>query len=139
MPSAGYSGTPLLKKLGVKEGDRVALVNPPADLPGELADLPAGVEPAEVGGDPRSVDVVVLFAPDAAALDSHLEGAKVALRMDGGLWIGWPKKSSGVETDLAREPVRDAGLAAGLVDNKVCAIDSTWSGLRFVYRMEDRG
>ncbi|MCW2883869.1 MAG: hypothetical protein QOE54_546 [Streptosporangiaceae bacterium] len=137
---AGYSGTPLPKKLGIRAGHRVLLVNAPAGL--ALDPLPpdvevvVGSEDGEPSGEPY--DVILGCCPDRAALIGHFDGLRARMRIDGGLWLGWPKKSSGVPTDLTETDVREYGLAAGLVDNKVCAIDETWSGLRFVVRLADR-
>lgn len=133
---AGYSGTPLARKLGIKEGHRVALVAAPEGFEAALAGLPDGVTLTRRAS--GTLDVIVFFARSARQLAQRLPKLKARLAFDGGLWIGWPKKSSGVATDLAFEAVQPAGLAAGLVDNKVCAIDETWSGLRFVYRLADR-
>ena len=136
MSTAGYSGTPLAKKLGIEEGSRVALLGAPEGFERTLEPLPPGVRLLRRA---RSrVDVIVCFCPDGRRLARLLPRAQQLLDPDGGLWIAWPKKSSGVATDLRFEVVQPAGLAAGLVDNKVCAIDATWSGLRFVYRLEDR-
>ena len=134
MRAAGYSGTPLPRKLGIREGSRVLLVGAPAGFTDALGDLPGGVELAAAG----ELDVVVLFAPDAAALRAQFGGLVTGLASAGGLWVAWPKRSSGVATDLDENVVRAVGLASGLVDNKVCAIDATWSGLRFVRRLRDR-
>jgi hypothetical protein len=132
---AGYSGTPLPKKLGIKPGHRVLL----ADAPGGFAIAPL---PADVTIDHKpaaaAYDVIVAFCPDAAALTAGFGDWRSLLDPAGGLWIAWPKKSSGVPTDLTENAVRDIGLAAGVVDNKVCAIDDTWSGLRLVVRLADR-
>ena len=129
---AGYSGTPLQQKLGMKPGHRVAFPNAPAGF----ADRFTGVK---VRAQLRApLDVIVLFADTAAELRRRFPAAKKALVPNGGLWVAWPKKSSGVPTDLVFEVVQPLGLDAGLVDNKVCAIDETWSGLRFVYRLKDR-
>ena len=123
---AGYSGTPLPKKLGIKPDSRVLLVDPPAGL-----DLPSD-------DGPGPFDVILVFCPDEAALRARFPAAKEALAIDGRLWVCWPKKSSGVPTDLSENPIRDYGLDQGLVDNKVAAVDATWSGLQFVYRLKDR-
>ena len=134
---AGYSGTPLAKKLGIRSGHRVALVGAPEDFAGELEPLPEGVA---LRRDLRGErDVLLFFAPDAARLDRRLPTLRRALAEDGGLWIAWPKKSSGVPTDLDFDAVQRRGLALGLVDNKVCAVDEVWSALRFVVRRADRG
>jgi hypothetical protein len=132
---AGYSGTPLPKKLGIKPGHRVLLVDAPSSF--ALAPLPAGVT-IDRKPDAAAYDVIVAFCPDAAALTDGFGDWRARLDPAGGLWIAWPKKSSGVATDLTENAVRDIGLAAGVVDNKVCAIDETWSGLRLVIRLTDR-
>ncbi|MCW2912982.1 MAG: hypothetical protein JWN52_1050 [Actinomycetia bacterium] len=136
----GYSGTPLPKKLGIKAGHRVLLVNPPAGL--ALEPLPPEVE-VVVGSDRNDpaadpYDVILSCCSDRAALAAVFDGLRARMRVTGGLWLGWPKKTSGVPTDLTETEVREFGLAAGLVDNKVCAIDETWSGLRFVIRVAHR-
>ncbi len=133
---AGYSGTPLPKKLGIKSGARVALVGKPAGF--SLGDLPDGVDLREDVRGRSKFDVIVFFAPSSALLRRRFAALAGRIEQNGGLWIGWPKKSSGVETDLSDGAVREAGLGAGLVDNKTCAIDETWSGLRFVIRLENR-
>jgi len=134
--AAGYSGTPLPRKLGIREGSRLMLVEPPADVAAALGVLPPGVELVEA--DASAVDVAVYFALDAAAVRGRFAALAASLQPAGGLWIAWPKRSSGVPTDLDENLVREIGLAEGLVDNKVCAIDATWSGLRFVLRLRDR-
>jgi hypothetical protein len=133
---AGYSGTPLPKKLGIKEGHRVALVAAPDHLERLLGDLPAGVELLRT---PRApFDVVLLFVTERRVLARRLP--ELASKMDraGGLWACWPKRASGVATDITEDTIRDIALPLGLVDNKVCAVDETWSGLRIVYRLKDR-
>jgi hypothetical protein len=135
MPS-GYSGTPLAKKLGIKEGHDLALLNAPAETTELLAPLPADTA---IHGDVRTrADVVVAFFDREAALKRRLPALLKAIFPDGGLWLAWPKKSSGVPTDITGDTVRRLGLAAGAVDNKVCAISEVWSGLRFVHRVENR-
>ena len=136
MSSAGYSGTPLPRKLGIREGSRLLLVDPPADFAATLGDLPPGVELVEAGA--GAVDVAILFAVGAATVRARFADLAASLEPAGGLWIAWPKRSSGVATELDENVVREIGLADGLVDNKVCAIDATWSGLRFVWRLRDR-
>jgi hypothetical protein len=134
---AGYSGTPLPRKLGIKSEARLALVNAPdgfGDTLGELA--PGVVVRRRATGAP--FDVIVAFCRDAAQLERGLPRWCAALDETGGLWIAWPKRASSIATDLGEGVVRELGLSAGLVDNKVCAIDATWSGLRFVYRLADR-
>lgn len=132
---AGYSGTPLPKKLGIKPGHRVLLVDAPGGF--VLDPLPAAAT-IDHKPDAAAYDVIVAFCPDAATLADGFADWRARLDPAGGLWIAWPKKSSGVPTDLTENAVRDIGLAAGVVDNKVCAIDDTWSGLRFVVRLADR-
>jgi len=134
--SAGYSGTPLPRKLGIREGSRLLLVDAPADFAATLGDLPPGVELVEAGA--GAVDVAILFAVGAATVRARFADLAASLEPAGGLWIAWPKRSSGVATELDENVVREIGLADGLVDNKVCAIDATWSGLRFVWRLRDR-
>jgi len=132
---AGYSGTPLVKKLGIKEGCRVAVVAAPNGFADAL-DLPDGVVlRLQARG---RLDVVVFFVTRRAELARRFPSLKRGLEPDGGLWIAWPKRTSGVATDLTENPIREIGLGNGLVDNKVAAIDDTWSGLRFVYRVADR-
>jgi hypothetical protein len=134
--SSGYSGTPLPKKLGIREGARVAVVSAPDGFARVLGPLPAGVD---LRTDARGrCDVVVFFVTRRAELARRFPSFVRALQTDGGLWVSWPKKTSGVATDLVFDTVQTIGLDAGLVDNKVCAIDSTWSGLRFVRRLADR-
>ncbi|HWE32033.1 MAG TPA: DUF3052 domain-containing protein [Solirubrobacteraceae bacterium] len=134
-PEAGYSGTPLVRKLGIKPGSRVALIGAPDGF--ALAELPPDVTVRTALRGP--LDVIVAFFVARGALERRLPALTSALDLAGGLWIAWPKRASGVETDLGERVVRELGLAAGLVDNKVCAIDAVWSGLRFVYRLRDRG
>jgi hypothetical protein len=136
MSTAGYSGTPLPRKLGIREGSRLLLVDAPLDFAATLGDLPPGVELVEGGA--GAVDVAILFALDEPTVRARFAGLAASLQPAGGLWIAWPKRSSGVATELDENVVREIGLADGLVDNKVCAIDATWSGLRFVWRLRDR-
>ena len=133
---AGYSGTPLPRKLGIKEESRVALVDAPQGFRSTLGPLPDGATVQSRLG--RGLDVIVFFTTSRGALAKRFERLARSLDPAGGLWIAWPKKSSGVETDLDQSVVMEIGLATPLVDNKVCAIDETWSGLRFVVRKENR-
>ncbi len=135
---AGYSGTPLPKKLGVKESSLITIIDPPMDFEKTLGELPTGAQLRTGMRSKGPFDVIVLFAKRERDLRKRLDAARSRLAESGGLWIAWPKKSSGVETDLSDGVVREIGLATGLVDNKVCAIDETWSGLRFVVRVRDR-
>ena len=132
----GYSDTPLPRKLGIKEGHRVALLRAPDGFERVLGPLPGGVDITTRARAP--IDVAVAFFTRSRELERRFTTLKRALSPDGGLWIAWPKRASGVETDLTEDVVRDVALANGLVDNKVCAIDETWSGLRLVYRLTDR-
>lgn len=135
--SAGYSGTPLPKKLGIKPGHRVALLQAPTDLRSAIVPDPEEVTVLDkIGGEP--CDVILLFVRSLAEVEKRFRAAAAALQPAGGLWVCWPKKASGIVTDLTDNVVREFGLAEGLVDNKVCAVDATWSGLRFVYRLCDR-
>ncbi|HEX6511491.1 MAG TPA: DUF3052 family protein [Chloroflexota bacterium] len=111
----------------------MALLNVPAGFEHQLA-LPDGAAPDAAA----ESDVILLFATSRTDLATQLGAAVAALAPAGGLWLAWPKKASGVPTDLTESAVRELGLATGLVDNKVCAIDETWSGLRFVRRLRDR-
>jgi hypothetical protein len=136
MTAAGYSGTPLVSKLGVKPEARLGLIDAPAGFLDYLGQLPPGVSVRTRLRGP--LDVIVAFCGAESELLRRLPALKAALEQAGGLWVAWPKRSSGVATDLTENLVRELGLAAGLVDNKVCAIDEIWSGLRFVYRLRDR-
>lgn len=136
MATAGYSGTPLATKLGIKAGDRVALVNEPTDLRAVLAPLPPEVElSTTLRG---KADVVVLFVDERREFERRIGTAGRTIFPAGGLWIAWPKRASKVPTDMTEDVVREVCLPLGLVDNKVCAIDETWSGLRIVWRKERR-
>ena len=131
---AGYSGTPLAKKIGIKEGSRIALVNAPKDF--QFEELPANVEFLKHTA--KSLDIILYFVTTERALAKDFSKLAARLTANGMIWIAWPKKSSGVATDLSFECVQRIGLDAGLVDVKICAIDDTWSGLKFVYRLKDR-
>ena len=131
----GYSGRPLAGKLGVKPESRVLLVGAPDGF--ELAAPPGAVVHSRPG--PRPYEVILAFCPDRAALHRRFAPLAGRLTPAGALWISWPKKSSKVPTDLDENVVRDHGLEVGLVDVKVAAVDATWSGLKFVRRLADRG
>jgi hypothetical protein len=134
---AGYSGTPLPRKLGIKPGHRVLLLRAPEGFEhATLGDLPDGVRVARRAG--GSVDVIVAFHTRRAELERDLGRLRALMEPAAGLWIAWPKRASGVETDITEDVVREIALPTGLVDNKVCAIDATWSGLRLVIRLRDR-
>ena len=133
---AGYSGTPLPRKLGIKAGHRVAFPGAPAGFDELLGELRGDVTVRlRVAG---TLDVIVFFTTRRAELERRLPALRRAMDPAAGLWIAWPKRSSGVATDLTEATVRELGLANRLVDNKVCAIDETWSGLRLVIRLTDR-
>lgn len=133
---AGYSGTPLTQKLGIKPGSRLGLFNAPKNFDKTLGRMPDGVKTTtRLAG---SLDVAVFFTDKTSELAKRFVALANAISPAGGLWVSWPKKSSGVKTDLTEHLVRAIGLEAGLVDVKVCAIDETWSGLKFVVRVKDR-
>lgn len=130
---AGYSGTPLAKKLGIKEGFNLLFVNAPPTLDDDL-EMPANV----TMNLRKPIDLVLLFVISERELERTFTKYSAKLRPAGMLWICWPKKSSGVASDLSDNVVRALGLAKGMVDVKVCAVDEVWSGLKFVFRLKDR-
>jgi hypothetical protein len=132
---AGYSGTPLIKKLGIKSGFNVAFVNAPRDFARHL-DLPANVTINLKARKP--LDFALLYVKSEKELTIRFSECAAKLDPAGMLWVAWPKKSSGVVTDLSFTNVQAIGLAAGLVDVKICAVDDVWSGLKFVFRLKDR-
>ena len=134
---AGYSGTPLVRKLGIKPDSRLGLIGAPDGFDDTLGELPLGVRVVRRLGGPM-FDVIVAFFDRRSELERRLVTLVGALDYAGGLWLAWPKRASGVPTDLTDNVVRDLGLATGLVDNKICAIDQVWSGMRLVYRLRDR-
>ena len=132
----GYSGTPLPKKLGIKDGLQVRLIEAPPEV---VAELKRSLEKCKLVRDPKALmDFAMLFTKSAASLKKDFTQLAKNLAPAGMLWISWPKKSSGVPTDLNENIVREIGLAAGLVDVKVCAVTEVWSGLKFVRRLKDR-
>jgi hypothetical protein len=133
---AGYSGTPLAKKLGIKEGHQVAFAAAPDEFAALLGELPEGVTVKSRASGP--LDVIVFFTRSRAELERRLPTLRRAMDPAAGLWIAWPKRSSSVDTDMTEDVARALGLANRLVDNKVCAIDEVWSGLRLVIRLKDR-
>jgi hypothetical protein len=133
---AGYSGTPLPKKLGIKEKFRVAFVDLPADVRSELRDALRVCDTASDGRGP--LDFAMLFVKKRSELKKQFARMAKQLAPAGMLWVSWPKKASGVVTDLDENLVREIGLDAGLVDVKVCAVSEVWSGLKFVIRVKDR-
>lgn len=134
--TAGYSGTPLPQKLGLREGDRVLLVGAPVGAEQLLDPLPAGVTVMRRGRAP--LDAVLFFTPRRSEVERRHEELAARLTPAGMLWLGWPKRASGVPTDVTEDVLREVILPSGMVDTKVCAIDDTWSGLRFVRRKELR-
>ncbi len=135
---AGYSSTPLRGKLGIKAGCRLALLSPPDDFADALGALPEGVKSVVLGRAKGPFDVIVAFFERELDFEKKLPKLAPLLEQSGGLWIAWPKRASGVATDMTEDVVRKHALPRGLVDNKVCAIDETWSGLRLVIRVENR-
>ena len=137
---AGYSGTPLVKKIGIKPGYRVALVDEPIGFKKELVDLPSNVEFTSTNGNSKiaPLDVILFFMKSRASLEKHLPKLKSKITQNGMIWTAWPKRASGLETDLNENIISDSGLAIGLVDIKVCAINEVWSGLKFVIPVKDR-
>jgi hypothetical protein len=133
--TAGYSGTPLPRKLGVTEGSSVALLRAPQGFATQLEPLPQG---ASLHGDPATAVLTVAFTTSREELAAEIAALAEAIRPDRMLWIAWPKRSSGVATDMTEDVVRDLALPLGLVDTKVCAIDATWSALRLMWRRELR-
>lgn len=134
---AGYSGTPLPKKLGIKEGMRVSVFNAPNYFELDLGDLPDDVE-VFGDADDAPADLYLIFADRSDEAQRGFERAVTQLPPDGAIWFAWPKKSSDRASDITEDTLRDLFLSTGMVDNKVCAIDETWSGLRFVVRKENR-
>jgi hypothetical protein len=132
---AGYSGTPLPRKLGIREGSTVLLAGAPAGF--DLGELPPDVTVHRRRSRGR-YDVVLAFCPDLATLADSFVTWKELLGPAGALWLAWPKRASGVATDLTDNVVREHGLAGGLVDVKVAALDPVWSGMKLVYRLSDR-
>lgn len=137
MAEKDYSGTPLHKKLGIKEGARVSFVRAPTGFEETLGPLPAGVKVLKTAR--GALDVIVVFCQRADELRTRFPKLKERLDPAGGLWVAYPKKSSSIPADITFELAQQIGLDDGLVDNKSCAIDDDWSGLRFVYRLKDRG
>jgi hypothetical protein len=132
---SGYSGTPLTQKLGIKEGHVVGLLGAPTGF--VLPSLPTGVTVGKrLGAGPY--DVLVVFVKKREDLVAKIATCRPRMHRAGGLWIAWPKRTSGLATDIVEDTIREVALPTGLVDNKVCAIDATWSGLRLVIRRENR-
>ena len=135
--TAGYSKRSLVEKLGIKPNSDIAIVNAPAGFHTTLGPLPAGVVLRSKPNKP--LPFIHAFFLNSKKLDLQFPALKKALQESGALWISWPKKAAKIETDLTDNVVREIGLRHGLVDIKVCAVDEVWSGLKFVYRLEERG
>ena len=135
---AGYSRTPLARKLGIGEGDEVALIGAPERFEDTLGQLPDVASLHTNLADDARYDVIVAFITERAELEAELPRLRARMAPACGLWIAWPKRASRVPTDVTDQVIRDVVLPTGLVDNKVCAIDDMWSGLRLVIRRENR-
>ena len=133
---AGYSGTPLARKLGIKEGTRVYVSGGPPDYDALLAPMPVGV--AKVDRIDAKTDVIHLFEASRTRLEKALKATLAKIRPDAAIWVSWPKKSSKVPTDITEDTIREVALPMGLVDVKACAVDEVWSGLKLVVRKENR-
>jgi hypothetical protein len=133
---AGYSGTPLLKKLGIKPGSRIYISEPPAQYFDWISPMPDAVKVSDKLTD--VFDFIHVFVRDQKTFQVLLSKSKKHLQVNGMIWVSWPKKSSGIGSDLDENKIRDYGLKIGLVDIKVCAVDETWSGLKFVIPVKDR-
>lgn len=133
---AGYSGTPLAKKLGIKDNFRIALINAPRNFSKTLGPLPSTVKVSNRLS--SELDLILFFVDSERTLAKEFADLATKLTTNGMIWIAWRKKSSGVATDLNFVPVQRIGLDSGLVDVKICAVDENWSGLKFVYRLKDR-
>lgn len=136
MTPAGYSGTPLVRKLGIKSGMRCAVLDPPAHYWDLLVGLPDDLDMLDASA--PDLAFAHVFVRERTGLADRLSNLRRSIAPDGMIWVSWPKKASGVPTDVTGNVVRQAGLAAGLVDVKVCAVDDTWSGLKFVIPRSDR-
>lgn len=133
---AGYSGTPLVKKLGIKPGFRLYAKNQPANYLELIAPLPDGVQ--MLRRLTRDLDMIHFFTSSRVELAAHIEMYLNRIKPDGMIWVSWPKKASKVPTDVTEDVIREVILPLGLVDVKVCAVDATWSGLKLVIRKENR-
>lgn len=133
---AGYSGTPLARKLGIRPNERVIAINPPSHYKRLLADLPDGA--MITNRLPKGAKFVHVFAAERADLAKHLAVLRGKLADDGVLWVSWPKKSAKVPTDITEDTIREVALPLGFVDVKVCAVDEIWSGLKLMIRRENR-
>jgi len=131
----GYTGTPLAKKLGIREGDVVCVIDDPGNARRLIAPLPPG---ASFGAEATAAEVVVFFARERSSFEAQIETLARAVFPDRALWVAWPTRTSGVATDMTEDIVREVALPLGIVDNKVCSIDGVWTGLRLVWRKELR-
>jgi hypothetical protein len=136
--AAGYAGTPLARKLGIGEGDEVAVIGAPERFEYALGELPDVASLHTDLADDARYDVIVAFITQRSELEAELPRLRIRMAPACGLWIAWPKRASRVPTDVTDQVIRDVVLPTGLVDNKVCAIDETWSGLRLVIRKQNR-
>ena len=136
MPSAGYSGTPLAKKLGIKADTRLLPLHAPGEYESLLKPLPPGVRFDRRAGE--GVDIVHVFVTRRAELQRQLSALRRTLRADAAVWVSWPKKSAKVETDITEDTIREVALPLGFVDVKVCAVSDIWSGLKLVVRRQLR-
>lgn len=136
MPEAGYSGTPLAKKLGFKSPSKIWIINAPKEYKSWLGELPAGVKLATKVNPP--IEAAHLFVTEAAFMDAMLSKLRNELQQDGFIWVSWPKKSSKVPTDITEDTIREIALPMGFVDIKVCAVSEVWSGLKLVIRKSER-
>ncbi|MBX2940734.1 MAG: DUF3052 domain-containing protein [Cyclobacteriaceae bacterium] len=134
---AGYSGTPLIRKLGIKPGFSIRVISEPATYWDWISPLPEEIKVIN-RAKKEGADFIHLFAKEKKKFEKEFLKFKIELKKDGMLWVSWPKKSSKVESDLDENIIRSYGLANGLVDVKVCAVDEVWSGLKFVYRLKSR-
>ena len=137
MADVGYSGTPLIKKLGIKPGFSIKIYQAPDHYFELLGPLPDNVLVQKIA-DKAPSDFIHIFATEERTLERYLKEAKTSLQKDGLVWVSWPKGTSKIPSNINREDVRRVGLAAGLVDVKVAAVDEDWSGLKFVYRLDHR-
>jgi hypothetical protein len=133
---AGYSGTPLYRKLGIEEGASVAVIGAPASYPQLIAPLPMGAK--IVKKIPKEASFVHVFATERDDLSGHLSQLRKSIAQNGVVWVSWPKKSAKVETDITEDVIREVALPMGFVDVKVCAVDETWSGLKLMIRRDQR-
>ena len=131
---AGYSGTPLVKKLGIKEGFKVRFINKPKNYMDLLEEIPPAVKQIKTG----KADFVHIFTKSRKELASELKKNMRSIEQDGMIWVSWPKKASKIQTDITEDVIREVALPMGLVDIKVCAVDDIWSGLKLVIRKENR-